>query len=62
MLWALKISSQSPLVLLVNAVCKQDRSLASEDVNVMGSVVLRTRPVSVVKGTDHFVTQGTASS
>ena len=56
MLWDLKIPSQSPLVLLVNIVCKQDESLVSEYVIVMGSLVLRTQPVSVVKGTDRFVT------
>ena len=62
MLWALKSPRQSPLVLLGNVVCKQDGSLANEDINVMGSVVLRTHPVSGVKGTNRYVTRRTASS
>jgi hypothetical protein len=62
MLWALRIPRQSPLDLLGNVVCKQDGSLASEEFNVMGSVVFRTQPVSGVQGTNRYVTRGTASS
>ena len=41
----LKIPRHSPLILLVNVVWKQDRSLASEEVMVVGSAVLRAQPV-----------------
>jgi hypothetical protein len=58
----LKIPGQSSFVLPVNVVWKQDGSLTSEDVNVMGRSVLLTQPVSGVKGTNRCVNRGSANS